>query len=191
MYLLYIDDSGSIDDPNTQFLVLAGFSIFERQTHWLDQAMNTIAERFDQQFPENVEFHAGPMRTGSQGWEHFTPVDRVQAATDILCLLSDPQSKIRIFASVIEKSLLNRGDIIPRAFEHLVTEVDNYLAARYRHSGGRDAQRAIAIFDEAGFEQHVQTLAHTFKHYGHTNGRLRNFAEVPLFIDSKASRLIL
>lgn len=33
-------------------------------------------------------------------------------------------------------------------------------------------------------------LSLLFKHQGHALGRLRNFAEVPLFLDSKASRLI-
>jgi hypothetical protein len=48
----------------------------------------------------------------------------------------------------------------------------------------------LVIFDESDKERKIQTLTHTFKHVGHTNGTLKNFAEVPLFIDSKASRLI-
>lgn len=33
MYLTYLDDSGSPDDPNTAFFVLGGLMLFERQTH--------------------------------------------------------------------------------------------------------------------------------------------------------------
>lgn len=190
MHLLYLDDSGSIDDPNSRFFVLAGMSIFERQTHWLDSHITSIASRFDAAYPENIELHAGPMRTGKEGWQRFSPADRVQAVVDTLNLLGDPQLKVRVFASVIEKPLLQVHQIIPEAFEKISCCFDDYLAARYQLSKGRDPQRGIVIFDNSMFEQRIQSLSHMFKHQGHTSGRLRNFAEVPLFIDSKASRLI-
>lgn len=46
------------------------------------------------------------------------------------------------------------------------------------------------IFDKTSYEYKLQALSHVFKHKGHSTGKLRNFAEVPLFLDSKASRLI-
>lgn len=46
------------------------------------------------------------------------------------------------------------------------------------------------IFDNSSSEQKIQTLSYSAKHIGMDNDRLRNFAEVPVFIDSKASRLI-
>jgi hypothetical protein len=39
-------------------------------------------------------------------------------------------------------------------------------------------------------EKDMQVLHQTFKTVGHSSGRLRNFAEVPLFADSKSTRLI-
>lgn len=190
LYLLYVDDSGSIDDPNTEFLVLAGISVFERQTHWLENHVTSIAARFDAAHPEAVELHAAPMRAGRDGWKRFEPADRVQAVVDTLNLLSDPQSKVKVFGAVIEKSLLQVHEIIPHAFEQLAISFDSYLAARYQMSKKKDPQRGIVIFDKSMFEQSIQGLSYVFKHDGHANGRLRNFAEVPLFLDSKASRLI-
>lgn len=46
------------------------------------------------------------------------------------------------------------------------------------------------LFDESSTEQRLQTLARDFKRQGHTFGKLRNFAEVPVFLDSRATRLI-
>lgn len=46
------------------------------------------------------------------------------------------------------------------------------------------------IFDKTAYEEKLQALSTVFKHRGHALGKLRNFAEVPLFLDSKASRLI-
>ncbi|MEJ0057243.1 MAG: DUF3800 domain-containing protein [Bacteroidota bacterium] len=39
-------------------------------------------------------------------------------------------------------------------------------------------------------ESTIQNLASNFRTIGHTWGILRNFSEVPLFLDSRASRLI-
>lgn len=36
LQILYLDESGHSHDPSSDFFVLAGFSIFERQTHWLE-----------------------------------------------------------------------------------------------------------------------------------------------------------
>ncbi|WP_255349432.1 DUF3800 domain-containing protein [Thioalkalivibrio sp. ALE23] len=36
----------------------------------------------------------------------------------------------------------------------------------------------------------MQSLARDFKHYGHAWGKTYNYAEVPVFLDSRASRLI-
>ena len=53
----------------------------------------------------------------------------------------------------------------------------------------QDTQRGLIIFDECSTEKRIQTLAREFKHEGHSYGKHRNFAEVPVFLDSKASRL--
>ena len=188
MHLLYLDESGHPTDKATQFFVLAGFSIFETQPHWLDSSITPIAERFNPTDPGSIEFHGACMRSGSEGWKQFPPAMRVQALVDILSLLGNTQLKLRVFASVIQKSTMSPAEVLPKAFEHVSSQFDNYLATIWtRH---RDAQRGLVIFDKTDYEQKLQAMSYLFKHKGHTNGRLRNFAEVPLFLDSKASRLI-
>lgn len=53
-----------------------------------------------------------------------------------------------------------------------------------------DTQRGIVVFDKASYETTIQSLATDFRTLGHGQGIIRNLAEVPLFLDSKASRLI-
>ena len=77
--------------------------------------------------------------------------------------------------------------VLQRSFENLVAAFDAYLYSLYRR---RDPQRGLIIFDKSNYEQQLQELSHVFKREGHQRGKLRNFAEVPLFLDSKASRLI-
>ena len=187
MYLLYLDESGHSHDPNSEFFVLAGFSVFERQTHWLDAAIEPIAKRFNSINSSDIEFHGSPMRTGKDGWHGIPPSDRVQAVVDILSLLSNSQLKVKVFASVIEKSLLAPDIILSQSFENVVTQFDNYLATLYLR---KNPQRGLVILDKTSYERKLQALSHFFKHQGHANGKLRNLAEVPLFLDSKASRLI-
>lgn len=65
---------------------------------------------------------------------------------------------------------------------------DKFLRRLYtKHN---DPQRGIMLFDKSSTERRIQTLARDFKHNGHTFGQTRNYAEVPVFLDSKASRLI-
>ncbi|MFC3692511.1 DUF3800 domain-containing protein [Chenggangzhangella methanolivorans] len=187
MYLLYLDESGHAYDPSTDFFVLAGFSIFERQTHWLEGQIDPVAERFSATNPREIEFHGSPMRSGKDEWKGVPPADRVQAVVDILSLLSDRQLKLKVYACVIEKKLLKPEDILATTFEEVACCFDDYLKSLYYK---KDPQRGLVILDKSNYEQTIQTLSHVFKHVGHASGKLRNFAEVPLFLDSKASRLI-
>lgn len=189
VHLLYLDESGHSHDPSTDFFVLAGFAIFERQTHWLESKINPVAARFNATDPGAIEFHGSPMFSGRKEWEGVAPVDRVQAVVDILSLLQNPQLKLRVFASVIEKSKVPRDKILEKSFEVVAHQFDQYLADMYR-GPRKNPQRGLVICDKTSYEQALQDLSTLFKHTGHSLGKLRNFAEVPLFLDSKASRLI-
>lgn len=188
MHLLYLDESGHPHDPGTQFFVLAGFAVFERSTHWLESRINPIAERFNPREPSAIEFHGSPMYAARDDWAGVAPADRVQALVDVLSLLGNTQLQLRVFASVIEKSTVPADQILERSFEAVAHQFDEYLASMWARR--RDAQRGLVVCDKASYEQKLQALSALFKHKGHALGRLRNFAEVPLFLDSKASRLI-
>lgn len=189
MYLSYLDESGSPGDPNTPFFVLGGVAIFERQAHWLERKLDAIADRYQQQLGQYLELHAGPMRGRKEGWEKLTPQDRAQASADVLRLVQT--EKLKIFAAVVEQSqFLSVADVLPYCYEIVATKFDAYLAYKYQRRG--DRQRGIFVLDRkhAQEEKDMQVLHQTFKLVGHANGRLRNFAEVPMFADSKSTRLL-
>ena len=189
-YLTYLDESGSPGDLNTPFFVLAGVSVFERQPHWLEQSLDAIAEPFEQRAGTYLELHASPMFSGKDGWGQFSAPERAQAAADVVRVLTDTRPRLNVFAAVVEQSqMLRTADILPYSYEVLAAKFDDYLARRY-HRG--DAQRGLFVLDQkrATEEKDVQALHRTFKQIGHANGRLRNFAEVPMFVDSKSTRLI-
>lgn len=190
MHLLYADESGSIADPTQKFFVLAGVCVFERATHWIEVELNKIAGRFAPNQPHDLELHGSPMRTGADGWRQHPIADRKQAMLDAL---SEGVAKkfprdVRLFGVVLEKQKHSGCDIAEVAFEQLSSRFDQFLGRLYRDKD--DAQRGLILFDESATENRIQTLAREFKYTGHSFGVTRNYAEVPVFLDSKASRLI-
>lgn len=187
MHLLYVDESGSHSDPNQSFFILSGVAIFERQTHWVEQHLNEIAARFSPEDPYAIELHGSPMRSGKSEWRPFPMADRIQAIKDCLSIIPQSRGKYRLFASVVERGAHGEDDPIKSCFEQIASRFDKYLQ---RYNTQKKPERGIAIFDTSHTERSIQNLARTFKNDGHSFGKLRNFAEVPLFLDSKASRLI-
>jgi len=189
MHLLYVDESGSVTDNKQRYFVLAGLSVFERDPHWIEKDLDEIAMRFNQEEPELIELHGSPMRVGKGSWRQFPKTDREGAILDALIIGVRQRfpKNVRLFASVLEKTNFAGEDIVQTAFEQLSSRFDQYL--RRLHLQG-NTQRGLILFDKCATELRIQTLAKEFKFSGHTFGKTRNFAEVPVFVDSQASRLI-
>ncbi len=190
MHLLYLDESGSASDPNQRYFVLAGVSVFERKTHWIEQALNKVAQRFSPDNPHDVELHGSPMRSGKGTWLHHPRADREDAIREALSVgvASQERSGVRLFAAVIDKAAANGRDPVELAFEQLTSRFDQFLKRLYIKHG--DAQRGLILLDKSSTEKRIQTLAREFKYEGHSWGQTKNYAEVPVFLDSRASRLI-
>lgn len=188
MHLLYVDESGHLLDNSQKHFILAGISVHEKKTHWLEKELNEIASSFDPDYDE-VELHGSPMLSGKGIWRRFKKEDRIEAIKNALTTVKNHYGKnVRLFAAVIDKSKIESGDISELAFEQIATRFDHFL--KRIHNRYEDDQRGIMIFDESSTEKTIQSLSKRFKHDGHTWGKLKKFAEVPLFMDSKSSRLI-
>ncbi|WP_370543486.1 DUF3800 domain-containing protein [Herbaspirillum sp. Sphag1AN] len=95
---------------------------------------------------------------------------------------------VRLFACIVEKAALTGTDPVHYCFEQIAMRFDQFLGRR--HAKHNDPQRGLMLFDESSTEKRLQTLAREFKYQGHSYGKTRNYAEVPVFLDSKATRLI-
>jgi hypothetical protein len=188
MHLLYIDDSGVVFDKNCRFCVLAGFSIYETQTYWIEKAINDITAKFFPAFP-NIELHGTDMRSGKNEWRHLPSQVREAAMLELLNLVKTSFPKINLFGAVIDKTAASGIDISEYLFTQVASRFDMFLGRIFKNKGTHE--RGIAIFDKSVTELTIQKWSHTFQAIGHQWGsRLHNFAEVPLFLDSKMSRLI-
>ena len=168
---------------------MAGVAVFERDPHWIEKDLDEIATRFDPNQPYRIEFHGSPMRTGKSDWRHVPLEQREKAISDALIIGVRQRfpKNVRLFASVLEKSKFSGQDISQIAFEQLSSRFDQYLGRLHRNG---NTQRGLIVFDKCGTERRIQTLAREFKTSGHSYGVTRNFAEVPVFVDSEASRMI-
>lgn len=187
MYILYADESGTTKDASQQYFVLAGFCVFERQGYWISEELDKVAARFNPADPNSVELHGSPMLNGNGFWRRQPKQDREQAIQDALASFMGSHANNRIFASVIKKASVSPQDPVEFAFEQLASRFDHYL--KRLHKKG-DTHRGLIVFDKSTYETTLQTLAVDFRTVGYTWDVIRNLAEVPLFLDSRASRLI-
>jgi len=187
MYLLYLDESGSVKDASQQYFVLAGIALFERQPHWLAEKLEAIAARIDPADPGSVELHGAPMLNGHGMWKNVPRADRIALIQEALSTFNATHSSNRVFGAVVRKAAISPDDPMEHCFEQVSSRFDQYLMRLHRDG---DTQRGLIFFDKSNAEFTIQRLTHQFRSVGHTYGRLRNLSEVPAFLDSRASRLI-
>jgi len=187
MHLLYLDHSGSSEDPTHSHVVLAGISLFERQGYWISRELDKIAARFNPSDPNSVELHGSPMHGGRGPWRRFPLADRLRAISDALAVVAHSHPSNTLFGVAVKKAAVTPDDPVFLAFEHMCNRYDRYLLRLHRAG---DTQRGIIVLDKAAYESEIQNLAADFRSIGHRWGVIRNLAEVPMFLDSKASRLV-
>ena len=188
MHLLYLDDSGAAGNRTEQYLVLGGVSVFEAQAHWITQELDKLAENINPGDPHGVEFHASEtFARRSQPWRGLSQDDARGTIKSVLDVLANAYDSARAFACVVHKPSFPNRDPMEIAFEDLCSRFDRYLR-RLRANG--DAQRGLLILDKSTYETTLQQMSVAFRTLGTRWGVIRNLADTPLFVDSRASRVI-
>ena len=188
MHLLYLDDAGSAGNLSEQYLVLGGVSVFEAQSHWITQQLDTLAESILPSDPHGVEFHASEIFSRrSEPWKGLNQEGARGMIKSVLSVLANAYGSARAFACVVHKASYPNQDPMEIAFEDLCSRFDQYLQ-RLRNSG--DVQRGLVILDKSAHETTLQKMSVEFRTLGTTWGVIRHLADTPLFVDSRASRVI-
>lgn len=190
MHLLYLDDSGSVTDSSQRHFILAGIALFERQTHWLQKELDNLVDTLGHPYPDQLELHGNQILAGCNWWRGVPREQRRDVIRQGLELAFTLRGQWRLFSAVVDKQSLSPRDPVGYAFEQLCSRFDQFL--RRLHLRG-DSQRGLIILDRARRaqqEMRLQSLASEFKGVGHTWGVTRNLADVPLFVDSRATRII-
>ncbi len=152
MYLLYLDDSGSANNPAENNLVIGGLAVFERDIRWFVTQMDNLAKEIDPDSHRNIEFHASEIFSRRKApWNRMTKDEAIKSsgsAISATCLsisiLSDdtvacniafgvPEAKIDWPALEEAAKVANSHDFIvnelPEGYDTLVGERGIRLSA--------------------------------------------------------------
>lgn len=186
MFLLYVDESGDPPNVDERFFVLGGVAVFERQAYWVNEQFDKLQEQyFSGQY---VEFHARAIHNHDEPpWNALPSRVRREIIEGLYRTIAELHQSVVLFGVALEKVHRGSGDPVGRAFEELCNRFDLFL--KRLHTKG-DTQRGLIVFDETRYESRLQTLLGQYRKAGTRFGRVRNFADVPLFADSKATRLL-
>jgi hypothetical protein len=190
MHVLYLDDSGSVTDRTQNYFVLGGVSVYERGIYHLMEAADACVADFELGDPEDIELHATDMYAGKGGpWSGIkTRAPREDLIQCVIKTLIKPNPSVRLFAVAVDKAAVSPRDPIEVAFEELCNRFNLYLQRQSNRFGQRE--RGLIVMDECRHEGPLQSLARNFRIKGGSWGQFRHLAEVPLFVNSKASRII-
>jgi hypothetical protein len=206
MYLLFADESGT--HGSSHAFVVGGLAVHEEDAQSLQRALNRCVEqhlRIGQ--VDEYELHAAEMRNAKKPnadsralpspWAF---VDRSQRLT----ILSSAYKVLRQFEpSSVDRPLLLFGVVLDRrfhsdwsvfererfAYEVLLNKFDVMLKKTRLRAGRED--RGLVIHDRRVVaERDIQDWTREWQKAAGSVGQLRNLADVPLFADSRASRLI-
>lgn len=188
MYILYVDDAGSVGNHMEKHFVLGGVALFERHVEHLDRALGQVAQDTGLPDPETLEFHGNQLLPGSKRWRAIrSPEARREVLRRALGVTEALRGRWALFGVVVHKAAVSPRDPIDFAFEQLCSRFDQFLA---RQRQGGQAQRGLMILDRSTRETRLQDMAATFRRDGHRWGRLRHIVDVPFFVDSRATRAI-
>jgi hypothetical protein len=193
MFVLYLDDAGSVGNASDRFFVLAGIALFERQIHFLQKHLDDLALGAFTDHRE-IEFHASHMQTGKGRWAGIKDRNtRRRLLASALSIFDHIQGQKALFGVVVEKSSVSPKDPHEYAFEQICARFDQFLTRINRTNAKKDkrlVQRGLLVLDDSIKETRLQSLTREFKQNGHSWGKLRNFVDVPFFVDSQATRAI-
>lgn len=191
MYILYVDESGSVGNADEQFFVLAGIAVYERSLYHIIKATDDCVSQFHLGDECDIELHATDIYGGrGQPWNQIkSKSPREEMICKVLDLIaSQNNNSARLFAVAVEKRGVSPRDPIEVAFEEICNRFNLFLQRDNDRNGHNN--RGLIVMDETKHERPLQSMARNFRVNGARWGKFRYLAEVPLFVDSRATRMI-
>jgi hypothetical protein len=187
MYLLYLDDAGSPGNTDEEYFVLGGVCVYEAQIDWFSREIDKLSTPYSAN-PGDIEFHASTIFSRREPpWKSLSIDDARGVLKSVLRIAAASYGTARLFACAIHKKSYPGQDPVELAFEDLCQRFD-YFLNRLRIQG--DQQRGLLILDKTTRETSLQRLSREFRKAGTRWGALKYIADTPLFVDSRASRLV-
>jgi len=190
VYLLYIDESGTHKGSQFDHFVMGGVALRDEDVYPFSRSVAALQRRVLPKFP-GLEIHATDIFSGRSTWAVVPPADRIRllkAVFEHLQTWTAPSGGHPVYFGVAINRPSNVGkDILQLAHVELLKRFDTLLSRL--HNAG-DSHRSLVIADNSSYEKVVQKLVPEWKVSGTIIGKLHGLVEVPLFVDSAASRAV-
>lgn len=168
-------------------MVLAGLSIFENQGYYLTSRLDDIAQGLNASNPNDIEFHASDIfARRSSPWNRLSKEEAQGVIKSVLRVVAESSASTYAFACAVHKESYTEN-AMNLAFEDLCQRFDIYLKHLFAEG---ERHKGLIILDESSHETSLQGLAKNFRQIGTQWGSIKHLAETPLFVDSRASRII-
>jgi hypothetical protein len=210
MYLLYLDESGT--HSAAPVVVLSGIAIHENDVYYLQRRLHrqvAAALRPLGLDPASFEIHANELRAHDNDLQ-ARPASRGRKAKPASPWLAVPSSArrtllanavrsvatfqpqdarlpYRFFGAVVDATYENREE---RAYELVLNKFDELLTRLYHEHGGARI-RGLVLHDVRQKEERgIQNWTNLWRERAGNVGMIHNIVDVPVFLDSRASRVI-
>ncbi len=207
MYVLALDESGI--HPGAKVMLVAGIAVHEADARRLERVLHAVVVDNLAGLPgldaHAHELHAADLKTPRKGkpasdshpstrdseWLAVSTERRLKIFSDTYEAMrafepTDPALPFRVFGAVVERSHKQFTTAERYVYDHVLHRFDEMLR---RMSKERAAQeRGVVLHDRSpDREKAIQQMAAGWQR---TGARLEALVQLPLFVDSRASRLV-
>jgi hypothetical protein len=187
MYLLYLDESGGASEADQSYYVLGGISVFERKPYFIGKSLDDLQSDLFPGSPDSIEFHSSAIRNKKGApWESMSRKERMKVLESVYGLLAS--ENVSLFAVAIHKPSFPSDNPVQRTCEEMAGHFDAYLARL--EVEGEEKPRGLMIFDQCNHQPTLHALLAKYRTTGASWGRVKHLAEIPMFTDSKLTRML-
>ena len=131
---------------DSEYFVMAGLAVFERQIHFLSETLDHLQEKYLPGTVEPVEFHAREILPGKQEpWASLTQGNRRALLEELYRIIAESNRQgVYLFGVAFHKPSRPDEDPVERALDELCHRFDLFLANK---ETGQDPLRGMLVVD--------------------------------------------
>jgi len=188
MFLLYLDDSGSANNADEEYLVLGGICVSERQVSNLTVQLDGLAGGYNAADPESIEFHASEIFSRKKSpWNRFKQKEDAQAVLkSVLAVAANAAQPASLVACAIHKKSFAGQNPMEICFREVCCWFEDFL--RNRHKETATDERGMLVVDEHAMADSMRRIARDFRRDGYAKTGSVYLIEGPHFVSSATSR---
>ena len=154
----------------------------------MNRSVDTVARRYLAPHLHGLELHVQEIKDGQRSWGRIPRPVKNGLLSDIPRLIGTfgNHPGYGLFAVARAPQAVPAANPFERTFEELLLRFTQMLI-RLRNDG--EDHFGLVVADEARYERVLQPLVARWRSQGTRFARLGRLAEVPLFIDSRATRM--